>query len=358
MLDLPALDVAIGLVFVYFILALICSVVNEGIASFLRWRAKDLERGIAQLLGTDVLRFKEHPLIAGQIDPKRGFPSYLSSRSFANALLGLGYTLDHLQGAERTIEASIAAIDDPELKNTLTALYNSAQRDAVKFRRDVERWYDDAMERVSGWYRRRVQKVLLVLALLVAVVLNADSLRMAQSLWKDPSVRSALVQQAQNAETNKPSGQKKDAVQRLKALPVPLGWHWTNKSSDPQSFPFWRSFDFFSKLIGLLLTAAALTLGAPFWFDTLSKLARLRNSGTPPPASDSVRSGDADQKRAGPGAVLRDPEPATRLRAWPAQTSSGTASPTSRRRRGSTRPTVRRRRRSSASRSSTSSSSA
>jgi hypothetical protein len=303
MLDLPALDVAIGLVFVYFILALICSLVNEGIASFLRWRAKDLERGIEQLLGTDASRFSEHPLIAGQIDPKRGFPSYLSSRSFATALLGLGFAESHLQGAERTIEESIAAIEDEKLKKTLTALYNSAQRDAPRFRRSVERWYDDSMERVSGWYRRRVQKVLLVLALIVAFVLNADSLRIAQSLWQDPSVRSALVKQAQNAETNKPSGETKDAVQRLKDLPVPLGWHWTNKASDPQSFPFWRSFDFFSKLIGLLLTAAALTLGAPFWFDTLSRLARLRNSGTPPPASDAVRSGDADQKRAGPGAA-------------------------------------------------------
>jgi hypothetical protein len=301
MLDLPALDVAIGLVFVYFILALICSVVNEGIASFFRWRAKDLERGISQLLGTDAQRFSEHPLIAGQIDPKRGFPSYLSSRSFANALLGLGFTVEHLQGAERTIEESIAAIEDTKLKQTLTALYNSAQRDAQRFRQSVERWYDDAMERVSGWYRRRVQKVLLVLALIVAFALNADSLQLARGLWNDPSVRSSLVKQAEH-QTN-PTPNSGETRKLFDELPVPLGWHWTNKSSDPQGFPFWRTFDFFSKLIGLLLTAAALTLGAPFWFDTLSKLARLRNSGTPPAASDGVRSGEGDQTRAGPGAT-------------------------------------------------------
>jgi len=307
MLDLPALDVAIGLVFVYFILALVCSAINEWISSLFRWRAKDLERGLVSLLGkVEEARLREHPLIAGQVDPNRrgsAYPSYLSSRSFSAALLGLGYAEAHLQGAERTIKESIAAIEDPKVKDTLTALYNSAQRDADRFRHAVEQWYDDSMERVSGWYRRRVQKVLLVLALLVAFALNADSLSIAQSLWKDPSVRSALVKQAQNAQTNTPPGETKDAVKRLKELPVPLGWHWTNKASDPQSFPFWRTFDFFSKLIGLLLTAVALTLGAPFWFDTLSKLARLRNSGTPPAASDAVRSGDGDQKRLGPGAV-------------------------------------------------------
>jgi hypothetical protein len=308
MLDLPALDVAIGLVFVYFILALVCSLVNEAIASALHWRGKDLQRGIESLLGVDEQDFRQHPLIASQVKPERRgsgrYPSYLSSRTFANALLGLGKIEGEVVGAVRTARQTIDALDDPQLKLALTALAQGAGDDVNVFRHNVERWYDDAMERVSGWYRRRVQKVLLVLALIIAFVLNADSLRIAQSLWKDPSVRSALVKQAQNAATNKPPGETKDAVKRLQDLPVPLGWHWSKKADDPQAFPFGtgRTFDLISKLIGLLLTAAALTLGAPFWFDLLSRLARLRNSGTPPPASDAVRTGDGDQKRAGPGA--------------------------------------------------------
>ena len=36
------------------------------------------------------------------------------------------------------------------------------------FRHNVEQWYDDHMERVSGWYRRRIQKVLWILAFLTA----------------------------------------------------------------------------------------------------------------------------------------------------------------------------------------------
>ena len=40
-----------------------------------------------------------------------------------------------------------------------------------------------------------------------------------------------------------------------------------------------------SKLVGLTLTAVAISFGAPFWFDTLSKLGRLRSGGAPPPAS-------------------------------------------------------------------------
>src|SRR3954468_15181892 len=109
MLNFPALDVAIGLVFVYFILAIVCSGVNEAISSWARWRAQDLERGLWELLedpqhGTLALeQLKAHPLIRPMLNPsaksrsstaavghvsrrpktsrKTEFPSYLPSRT-------------------------------------------------------------------------------------------------------------------------------------------------------------------------------------------------------------------------------------------------------------------------------------
>src|SRR5215210_9276567 len=117
MLNFPALDVAIGLVFVYFILALVCSGVNEAISSWARWRAQDLERGLWELLedpekGSAALdQLKAHPLIRPMLHPtnksrtaatapprtsfhlktsrKTDFPSYLPSRTAVTALLGL-----------------------------------------------------------------------------------------------------------------------------------------------------------------------------------------------------------------------------------------------------------------------------
>jgi len=44
--NFPALDVALGLLFVYFVLALVCSGISEAISSFARWRAQDLKRGL------------------------------------------------------------------------------------------------------------------------------------------------------------------------------------------------------------------------------------------------------------------------------------------------------------------------
>jgi hypothetical protein len=312
MTNFPALDVAIGLVFLYFILSLVCSAINETIASGLHWRSKDLERGIVNLLGSvDEQKLRAHPLIKAMIDPNRrhSYPSYIASRTFSAALLGLDYAQDAL-GEKRPIEESIGEIQNPEVRRALTALWNSSQGDAVKFRGNVERWYDDSMERVSGWYRRRVQKVLWVLAIGVVLAINADSFQIARGLWSDPTVRSALVNKADKATGQETGGA---AVKELKSLPVPLGWHSASMRHDPQGFPFyrdwWMVWDFLTKVLGLGLTAVALTFGAPFWFDTLSKIARIRNSGAPPPASDAVRHGEGEETR---GMLLVSQAPAAR----------------------------------------------
>jgi len=338
MLNFPALDVAFGLIFVFFIFALVCSGLNEAIASWARWRAQDLERGLWELLqdpkqGAAALeKLKQHPLINPMLHPeykksgtavtpanssnpgdppkttrRTDFPSYLPSRTFTTALLGfeqraVSVTRDgDLKEALRKVDKSIQEIPSDRVQEALTALLHSAQGDAVVFRRTVEQWYDDHMERVSGWYRRRIQKVLWVLAFLIAFTVNVDALQIAKRLWVEPSVRAALVNQAQTASSR--SSNQTNPTSELDSLPVPLGWHLASARHDPQGFPFYEKWSMFwtllTKLIGLSLTAVAITFGAPFWFDTLSKLARLRNSGAPPPASDAVRRGEGEETRRG-----------------------------------------------------------
>jgi hypothetical protein len=338
-MNFPALDVAIGLAFVFFVLAITASGINEAIASLMRWRAQDLERGLWELLrdpeqGTAAFdALKAHPLIEPMLHPenkgpdvqsprlgkngrpktsrKTDMPSYIPSRTFVTALLGIEQNAVALaEGADltsalRKVDKSIGAIPSKRVQRALTALLHNAQGDAVAFRRNTEQWYDDQMERVSGWYKRRVQKVLWILAIVIALTLNADALQIAKRLWVEPSVRSALVQQARA---------QKDAPDKLGTIPVPLGWHLATARNDPQGFPFYERWSslwaVLSKLIGLSITAVAITFGAPFWFDTLSKLARLRNSGAPPPASDAVRHGEGEETRRGDAApVPRKPAP-------------------------------------------------
>jgi hypothetical protein len=363
MTNFPALDVVIGLAFLYFVLALVCSAINETVAGAFKWRAQELEKALWQILKSEhaEVQFYSHALIQSAIDGRRKrttpdpaarakprrwqrfrwtftryrrYPSYLHSRTVVAALLDLkppetdstarGHPSERLVPSRAAnpetdeLEAAIRAIGSERTQQALTAIFKSVGWDPVKFRQAAERWYDDQMERVSGWYRRRIQWWIFLWALVVTFALNADTFRLANVLWTQPSVRAALVNQANAAVAGGVQGptgatgatgptgaagtgscSSSCAVQKLRGLPVPLGWHFTNRASDIQGFPLWRTYDFFAKLIGLLLTTFALTLGAPFWFDALSKIARLRNSGAPPPATNAVRHGEGEETRAG-----------------------------------------------------------
>ena len=135
----------------------------------------------------------------------------------------------------------------------------------------------------------------------VVLLLNVDTVQIARHLWSDEAVRNAVVASA-NAEAADQRAQPEDiediakTINQLEELRIPLGWSFaddaTPETPNPQRLVWpWSDWEWsLAKLIGLVLTVAALSLGAPFWFDLLSKVARLRATGVPPPTADSTRS--------------------------------------------------------------------
>ena len=315
----PALDVAIGIVFVYSVFSLLASTLNEAIATAFGWRAKFLERWLKNLLLDEnegqneiaaddaIAKIYGHPLLAPLLEQprwwstdktKRRRPSYIPSDLFTSVL----FDPDPGEKAKKvTLNGAIDALPSLQLRKIATTFRQEVGDNEELLQRRFERWYDDSMERVSGWYKRRVQLTLAVIGLAVAITLNVDTLQIVRTLWVDTTVRAAVIAEAGRiTQTGKqqPQGLKAAAeqVQQIKALNIPLGWKL--KAHDPRDLPhsarLWAE-----KVLGILITTLALTLGAPFWFDLLSKIVRLRGSGAPPPASDATRSGDAEQKRPG-----------------------------------------------------------
>jgi hypothetical protein len=323
----PALDVVIGLAFFYFLLSIICSSINEGIATALALRAHTLEAGIRDLFGGDdalAKAFYSDARVQALMQKKWWFglrsnrkPSYIPSRVFALALLDTvapaaqAAPADAKQPAPAPAKGLVAApstaavqssydllataqdfastIPDQPVRTMLQDALSEARTDANKFREALERQFDEAMERVSGWYKRRVQLILFAIALVLVGAMNADSFTMGQRLWKDDVLRSAVVAQAQKTTADKQAacaeetGQAKPTAaqvagkcfDQVKQLDLPLGW---SKANSPTKIE-----DDLGKAFGLLLTAFALLLGAPFWFDVLSKLAQLRGTGRASP---------------------------------------------------------------------------
>ena len=325
------LDVAVGVIFVFILVSIICSAVREGIESMLKTRAAHLEHGIRELLhdraGTGLAKdLFQHPLIAalyasdfetarrprdGQKRPwalARGghLPSYIPSRNFAVALMDLA-----VRGREITPETSSAGapvisieslrdgvsnLQNENVQRVLLVAIDSAQGDLNRAQANLEAWYDGSMDRVSGWYKRSTHRVLFFIGLFVAVALNVDTVAIARHLYKDSGAREAVVARAAALNTAGTGSVDYNAARTaLDSLPLPIGWQRREEIFPRQvkNFAgFWVGYAI--PVIGWIMTALAATLGAPFWFDVLNKVMVIRS--TVKPYEKSGPEGSEDRK--------------------------------------------------------------
>ncbi len=227
---------------------------------------------------------------------------------------------EQAQALPEKIQGLLGHFGESQLGKSLSVLIADAKGDAEKMKENVEVWFNNSMERVAGWYKRKIQKLQLVLALGLAIALNVDSLQLMRALQSNTALRQSLVAQAEEfqsspqvqvfmaqpanpAEAEGSSDPAAQAEQQTKAfeairgelekLDLPIGWSqgrvWPGLlPQDPWTGQCWSSwFGAWGTAIGLhfwgwLLTALAASLGAPFWFDMLNKVINIRSAGKAP----------------------------------------------------------------------------
>jgi hypothetical protein len=348
-MNLPAmLDVVISLFFIYLILSLLASGLQEFIATVFEWRSKHLKSAIEILLGDNeandpsALQAQEiahklwnHPLILSlnqrkkrKILPPSVGPSYIPSKMFATTLLEILKT-DYDFNASETIGEIVESINkneklEPQLQQRISSIALIAQRTASAsenginaLEKEIIIWFDQSMERASGVYNRNVKGFAVLIGLLVTLALNADTLHILESLNRDAALRSGISLVASNVISNNKTQiddclieTKKidDPRQKLKKqnqcfeyiytgldnIIMPLGWDTSNfPVSIQEQLAKQVSPLFFTNgmpsilgtmrlLFGWLLSAAAIGMGAPFWFDLLGKFINVRNAGQAP----------------------------------------------------------------------------
>jgi hypothetical protein len=167
------------------------------------------------------------------------------------------------------------------------------------------------MNRVSGWYKRTSQIRIYVLAAAVTLFMNADSVKILRNLWNNPTMSAVLVENAKarlqkgrpDAEAqpmvtydnpNDPTAStptaipERDAItaQEKQLLGQVTGWQgdWITDWPDHETAGFgsWIAYLLKDRFGGWLITILAVSLGAPFWFDTLSRFMNVRSAGKPP----------------------------------------------------------------------------
>lgn len=294
------LEVAVGMAFFYLLLAIICSSINELIARFLALRATTLQSGIKELLADQEAQgiagvLYDHPLIKS-LQKGSSLPSYIHSRTFAAALV------DSIAEGATTVEAvkaSLAsnALISEDLRRQLTIIINDAGDDIMEVRRGVAVWFDDSMARVSGWYKRKAQVVTFIAAAIIAIFINADSLKLANGMLQNPAAREAFIAQASaiapTGSNGVPQTSIKDVKLALAPLGIELGWPDLDVSSLEAIARYAANpANWLGSVPGWLITVVAILMGAPFWFDLVSKVANIRSSGSPPPPSVPTSAGN------------------------------------------------------------------
>lgn len=364
------LEVIIGMIFVYLLLSLLCSAVAEYLESLLGFRASDLRKGIELLLndspetkksadntegsadktdqGVDLAqRLYEHGLIRPLYRTANKLPSYIPSRTFALALWNMagggagGSSTTNLEDIKRVINTTVP---NRELKEALVTLIDDAKGDFDQARKNIEDWYEGMMDRVSGWYKRRVHAILLVIGLVTAAAINADSINIAKALVSDDVLRGSIANAAETyLETAKPPAtptpaptpcvatpaapcpeptatptplteaeegearRKRTRAAREKVLEtkaqldelgLPLGWvAGKDETGKPINVGDLRrtpdtKWGWLLKALGLVLTGLAISQGAPFWFDLLNKFMVIRSTVKPKEKSQEQPSKD------------------------------------------------------------------
>ena len=273
-----------------------------------------------------VKQFFDHPIIyslyAGDYSPQSGgegllafckrnfafwrwrnLPSYIPSRNFALALMDMaarGPKLDAGTSPDATapvtvesIRANLGTIENPAVQRALLIALDRAEGDLQKAQANLEAWYDSAMDRVSGWYKRSTQWFLIGIGLLLAIGLNINTLKIADTLYHDKTARDLIVESAGSTvadEKGKPLNYD-SASAKLNELNLPIGWpqNWSGIGNEMQAH--WPS-----DLAGWLLTAFAISMGAPFWFDSLNKLIVVRSTVKPHQKSPEEPSRDTSSK--------------------------------------------------------------
>jgi hypothetical protein len=308
----PLIETAIGLVFFWFLAATLCSGIVEAVASVFAFRAATLWRAL------------EHQLTPGATDRSVALKSAAKMGTAVDAPAAatpLGQFVDFIPGVTpnalkrvsqvdgavaadalfATRASSPAAFDATQLGKLVQHLPTEITTDALQLRDWFGRWFDGEMKALGDVYRRNIRWWAFLVSVLIVLPFGLDSVSFGQRLYQEPAQRALIEAQAtklanagaqvpdlcekkssdtkvggassnQSTQQTDTAADLKDKVacaqklaQQLSGLKVALWWQ----------VPELQRNDNWLVALGLVLTIAAIALGAPFWFGVLRRLTGL-----------------------------------------------------------------------------------
>lgn len=283
------LEVAIGLILVYYILGSIVSLVTQWINESLETRGAALKKYLIKLVGDKKI---EDLLKLPQIEAQRPirYKNFLSVFNSAtepkmlekvpvSTLVDAYFDLVGLTGAKDNRELSLAQLaelidklPDSDGKQAFINWLNQGVTKIEDLRSRTTTYFTGVLEQAAATFRANARSFVIILSIMITFLLGADSIQLVRTLWTNAELRTLAVAKAeivvQQEGVDVPID---DLLQELSDLTIKLGWWRTELPAAGTDAAGWLWFVFL-KVLGLGLTAAAVSQGSSFWYDLLKKL--------------------------------------------------------------------------------------
>lgn len=220
------IEVGIGLVFVFLLMSIMVSAANEMIMSLFSRRGRFLKESISEAIDDPLNKnwsqlLYDHPLIDKLKKSERRPPAYISSQTFALTLIEVisnegredkfevkgdetfyTHKTDNLSQFDR-FKKGLDTLKESHIKNVLQAFVNDSNGNYSELKAQIENWFNEYMDRVGGWYKRKMKRWILLFSAVLTLVMNVDTIQLSIQLWNNAALRETIVNAAESyVETN------------------------------------------------------------------------------------------------------------------------------------------------------------
>lgn len=296
-----ALEVVIGLIFIYYVLGSIVSLITQWINEAFETRGKSLERHLMKIVGAKhvgefvqlpqlqalrPIRFKNwSSVLTSATEPKKleKIPASTLVDSYFD-FVGLTATKE-FEADE--LKELINAFPESEGKQAMLKWVGQGVTNIEDLRKRTTMYFGGVMEQAAATFKSNARSFVIMLSIFITLLLGTDSIQLAQTLWANAGLRALAVAKAEAAVQDEQVTEDNidDLITQLGELNiVSFGWWQTQLPAANSGLGSWGMF-LLLKVLGLGLTAAAISQGSSFWYDLLKKIT------TPATSSSSSSSG-------------------------------------------------------------------
>ncbi len=280
------LEVVVGLIVVYYLLGSVVSLVTQWINEGLESRGQALEQYLKRIVGDKKIgdlvnlpqmqslrpiRYKNFLSVLGSAtEPKKieKIPvATLVDAYFDIAGLTAKKEMDLLQLAE-----TIDKLPDSEGKQAFIGWINQGVTSIADLRTRTTAYFTGMLDQAASTFRARARSFVIILSIAITVLFGTDTIQLAKALWTNAELRAIAAAQADAVVAREGANADLSSIlDDLSAFSIRIGWWQAQEFPANNDYMGWVWFALL-KVVGLGITAAAVSQGSSFWYDLLKKL--------------------------------------------------------------------------------------